>query len=230
VRTVWLLGGPIAVLTLASLAGCGTKSKATAVKSVLFEGSIEPGAGDIRMSIYAADGEGWRLRDGVYSSPLGGAEMSPGGAYYIYFGNFVNSPDRNPLSVASDWAISISNQNSNGNKKANALRFCSNQDCSASDTLMNGDNNSFRCSQRASSETGRVFLAVRDELRPEEGYASEDSAGALQRLDFHDLGACLSNTCDRVFDVLLETCDGKEYQPIQCSSKGDCRVTVVKQG
>ena len=229
--TTLLIGNAGVVLAISGLAGCRSKMLQPFQPK---DTPIVAGGGSIYGTTYQGDTDGWGWRwwllEGHYSASLHIADVNKDhGIDYLTFTG-VNNPPTNPVTGTKGWAISISNLGPDKNGRPNAVRFCSDDACSASITKFDGSSNPNACKKKF-NQNGRVYFGVRT------GAKLLKSNSPIVRLDFDDpdpgCNSTQPNPCDVVFDITLETCDGVSHPAMTCQSdmstrKQICRIAVGK--
>ena len=160
----------------------------------------------------------------IYSTSINPGAGNQYGIDYLTITGFHKDPS-NPITGTKGWAISFSNPRS-----PNAVRFCSDATCSASQVLMDGSKNPSPCSPGSFNQSGPVYFGTAlggANLKPVQ------SGSVTYELDFDDTGpSCNPNgNCNKVKDATLETCNGTSYPKFNnCKEDStghqECTVTV----
>ena len=185
-----------------------------------------------------SDSDGWKhstQTDPYAASVHGPGSHNPNGIGSITLSGFDQNP-ASPITATNSWAISFSNVDQNNVEKSRALRLCSDANCSASQYLMNGTQNTQRCSGTFNS-MGPVFLGVRSDSRLQENRPFYNK-NKVNELRFHDgTSNCDSSndtpesSCDVIYKITVETCSPPPTpQPsstdYRCQNNKKCKVQI----
>lgn len=175
------------------------------------------------------DGDGWTTIQPQILYSASTHETSPG-IDWLDFELFESPPSPNPVIKTQGWAISYSVPDGNGGVVPYALRYCSDQTCSASKVLMDGTTNKSVCSGASSfSASTPVYLGVNSAVSGLQ--LDETKSGKItSQLVFDDVNLSCSpgsgNKCNHIHDVTLEVCNGTTYAAAFTCKNPNCYVQV----
>ena len=191
--------------------------------------------GSIRPKVAPTDTDGW-TEQSQYKVYTAAARATTAGSAVgidlLTFCNFDQYPD--PLSNTGGWSITYADHNPDlrKTKHPNALKICSDKDCSASALAPGGATNPSVCPKPSTfSADGPIYVFAGDRARIE----PISPGNKITELHFHDIhakcdgpsGANENAKCDKIYDVLVETCKQGSLPPLTCNNaNGKCNVTI----